>query len=437
MQTTAENKRNSPNTSCSITTRLDRLFSRSWLYGVFALICIRPRALLDVDQLLASALHLTAFPLFEIATYAIFALVLLCYLLRWSAGAIRKFNPTLLCITGMFLFLALITFVFKGASGYHMDWHAGFALMLMIDMGLQRERKSLICALTGALEIWVYLNIISFIAFPHSFTPDESVKEWLLGNHVFYYRTVFPALALALVRYHLLGKRYKLRTVLLILACILTVLRQRGGTALVGAAAFGALLLWCSRRALPRYITPLVCVTFAAIAFIGIQYFDLLNLFAGLITKGLGKTMTLTKRTIIWDNMMAIVFNNPITGVGYFPVAYMSELNGWHVAHTHNQLLEILLHGGVIALALYLLAVFYASREALRYRRSPLVKTVTLLLCTFAVMGIAEIFHNDPIYYALFIFLSRSDCLVKDVKQLPRISVFTRIKRDLNKAKKA
>ncbi|MBQ4552971.1 MAG: O-antigen ligase family protein [Clostridia bacterium] len=410
---------------------LDLIFSQPYLYAFFSVIALKPRALCDVDALLASVLGVERFPLFYTTTYLIVALVLIGYVLRWALKDIRRVNPTLISILGMFLYLDGITFVFDGASGYHIDWHAGFALMMMIDMGLQRERDSLLRGLTGALECWVYLNVICFVVFPNSLLPAGRHPEWLLGNHVFYYRIVFPALTLAFVRYFVLGKTYLLRTVIMALAAGVTIAYQRGGTALIGIAVLLLLTFWCNRRALPRYISPVLFTVLAAMILIGIQFFDLLNLFSTLITEVLHKSMTLSNRTVLWDKIMDIIFKNPLTGVGYFPVAYMKEIMGGAYSHTHNQLLELMLHGGAIAVGMYLAAIYFATKEALLYRRSLAVKAVTLLVCTLAIMGVAEIFHNDPIYYALFIFLSRADCLTEGVKQQPRISLIKRIKRDL------
>lgn len=415
---------------------LDRVFSQPYLYAFFALITLWPRALGDVDELIASILQVESFPLFRVTTYIVFTFVLVSYLMRWVLRDIKRVNKTLLCILFMFLYLAGITFVFDGASGYHINWHAGFALMMMIDMGLQREKKSLLRGVTGAFEFWVYLNVISFVVFPNSLTPKTPNAAWILDNHVYYYRVLFPALALALVRYRVCGREFYTRTILMTLACLATVAHQGGGTALIGVALWLALTAWCNRRALPRYITPLTFTLLAAIVFIGIQFFDLLNLFASLITDVLDKRMTLSGRTEIWDKTMQVVFNNPVTGVGYLPVAFMREmLGGENYSHTHNQLLEILLHGGAAALCLYLAAVYFASKEAAQYRRSPAVKYVALSLCVFAVMGVVEIFHNDPFYYALFVLLSRADCLADEDKKLPRISVIKRIRRDLKRKK--
>ena len=48
-------------------------------------------------------------------------------------------------------------------------------------------------------------------------------------------------------------------------------------------------------------------------------------------------------------------------------------------------------------------------------------------------MGVAEMFHNDPFYYAMFILLSRSEQLAQGAHLQPRISAVKRLQRDLKK----
>lgn len=415
-----------------ISAFVDNLLGRAGVYAVLSFLAIRPFLLRNADEQLASLLGCAVFPLFEVLVYAAFALVLLCYGFRFAAGEIKRKNPTFLCILGLFAWLQAVTMLYDGASGFYLAWHSGFSLMMMLDMGLQRERKSVIRGLTAALEVWVYVNIASLAAFPGGMiTTDILSPGWILGSRAEYYRVVFPALAFALIRFHV-GAAGKTRTAALVFACVLTVALQRGGTGLIGFAMLLCLSAWCMRRALPRYVTPLMFTLTALAAFIGIQFFNVHYAFEWLISGVLGKSMTLSNRTDIWQKVMDIVFKNPVTGVGLLPLAYMASLLGGY-NHTHNQLLEIMLHGGFTGIALYLGAVYFASREAVAYRRSAAVKTAAILLSVFAFIGVNEMFHNEPIYYALFVLLSRADCLYEDCRPLPRISLKKRILRDLKK----
>ena len=425
MQISLQNK----NIGARISQWLDSVFKHPLLYTLFALPALRPRLLCEVDALLG----IGAFPLSEILIYIVFTLVLIAYLFRWLRGDIQRKNPTFLCLLLMFLWLDAVTLLYGGASGYHIVWHSGFALMMMLDMGLQREKESVLRGIITAMEIWIYVNLCALFLHPGGvWTDDPLSPEWILGSRAIYYRIVFPALALSLIRYHVLGKKWRWRTAELLIACVLTIGLQRGGTGLIGFVLMLFLLLWCYRRALPRYLTPLTFTGLALLGFIGIHFFKVHYAFEWLISGVLGKSMTLSNRTDIWQHTMALIFNNPITGVGLLPVAYMSPLLGGFT-HTHNHLLELMLHGGVIALGLYAAALYFASHEAIAHRRNPAVKVAAILLAVFSFIGVNEIFHNEPIYYALFILLARADCLTGSAKPLPRISLIKRLQRDLKR----
>lgn len=407
-----------------INDALDHVLGKAWVYMLLAFLP------LWADRVRQGVV-------LPIIVYAVSAVVFVMYALRWIGGRICRVNPVLVCVAALFGWMQVVTWLFNGYSGYRMVWCAAFALMLMLDMGLQRERASVLSGIGAALSVWVLANLVTVIAFPggmnvHEMGKKGFVPEWLLGNRVFYYRIVFAALGVELMRAQALHNRFTKRTYVVTALCLLNIALQRGGTGLLGAALMIAMIVFFARRALPRYATPLIMLGAAVLIFVGIHVFEVQRLFAWLIQDILGKDLTLTKRTVIWEAALPLIGKNPLTGVGYLPVAYIKPMLAGY-SHTHNQVLELLLHGGAVALAIYAGAVYFASREALMYRRSAAVKHAAILLMVFVFMGVAEMFHNDPFYYAMFILLSRSEQLAQGAHLQPRISAVKRLQRDLKK----
>ena len=308
-------------------------------------------------------------------------------------------------------------------------------------MGLQRERGATLEAFSLALLTWLLANLPVRILIPWGLNgPDSNplfVPEWVIGNRVIYYRLAFPALAFEMIRAQREEGRYTLRTLLVFAVVTATVALQRGGTALLGYALLLGMLAFFGRRALPRYALPITMLGVSVLLFVGLHFFRIQELFAVLIQRILHKDMTLTYRSDVWIEAVDVIRRYPITGVGYLPLSYMREL--FHstpetpLNHTHNQVLELLFHGGLLALLPFIGMTAWGSREALRHRRSPAVKTAAILLMVFLFMGTVEIFHTDPLYYPLFILLGRADCLAGEEDALPRISFFARVRRDLTK----
>ena len=399
------------------------------LYGLTALIAVRAHELPEYEQALCGWLGVeTEFPFLRALLGALCVCVLLLYAVRWVRRDIHRSQPVIGCAAAMFAVLIVMTLIYRGASGYWLDWAAGFALMLIFDMGLQRERDGTLNALSLALLLWVCANIPVRLLVPWGLNgPDpnpEFVPEWLIGNRAFYYRIAFPALGLELVRSQARSGRYTLRTAFVFAAVTATVALQRGGTGLMGYAVLLAMTVFFARRALPRYAQPIIMLAVSVLLFICLHYFKVQQRMGWLIEDVLEKDATLSFRTDAWTASLQIIGKNPVTGVGLLPVAYKKELLGY--SHTHNQVLELLLHGGALALLPYIGMTWLASRETLRHRQSAAVKNAALLLMTFLFMGTVEMFHNDPLYYPLFVLAFRADCLAESERPLPCVSLFRR-----------
>jgi len=424
---------------------LDKLLSRPIFSLFFVFLAVRANDLKKADEAVAKAAGGQGFYGLRILLWALCALVAFIYLWRLIRGGLRKKSPALWCLLALHGVLIAMTLIYRGATGYWLNWAAGLALCLLLDMGLQRERGATLEAFSLALLTWLLANLPVRILIPWGLNgPDSNplfVPEWVIGNRVIYYRLAFPALAFEMIRAQREEGRYTLRTLLVFAVVTATVALQRGGTALLGYALLLGMLAFFGRRALPRYALPITMLGVSVLLFVGLHFFRIQELFAVLIQRILHKDMTLTYRSDVWSEAVDVIRRYPITGVGYLPLSYMREL--FHstpetpLNHTHNQVLELLFHGGLLALLPFIGMTAWGSREALRHRRSPAVKTAAILLMVFLFMGTVDIFHTDPLYYPLFILLGRADCLAGEDDALPRISFFARVRRDVKKRKKA
>ena len=424
---------------------MDKLLSRPIFSLFFVFLAVRANDLKKADEAVAKAAGGQGFYGLRILLWALCALVAFIYLWRLIRGGLRQKSPALWCLLALHGVLIAMTLIYRGATGYWLNWAAGLALCLLLDMGLQRERGATLEAFSLALLTWLLANLPVRILIPWGLNgPDSNplfVPEWVIGNRVIYYRLAFPALAFEMIRAQREEGRYTLRTLLVFAVVTATVALQRGGTALLGYALLLGMLAFFGRRALPRYALPITMLGVSVLLFVGLHFFRIQELFAVLIQRILHKDMTLTYRSDVWIEAVDVIRRYPITGVGYLPLSYMREL--FHstpetpLNHTHNQVLELLFHGGLLALLPFIGMTAWGSREALRHRRSPAVKTAAILLMVFLFMGTVDIFHTDPLYYPLFILLGRADCLAGEDDALPRISFFARVRRDVKKRKKA
>lgn len=416
-----------PHTASRLNTALDRLLRAPWLYALAIFFLVKSHGASQLEFYVAWLQGKeVGFPWAHAALYALCAPIYCVYIYRFATGRIRRRQEMLAALLALFALLGLSTLLYRGATGYWPDWLAGLALIMIVDMGLQCERESALTAFSLALGLWIFLNAAAYLAFPQGIdrlTHWRLFKTpWVLNSRVYYYRFVIPCLAFELIRAQVTRGRWPVLTYSVWALALLNLALERGGTAVMGVLLLAALMLYCRGRALPRWLNPMVMLAFSALAFIGIYFFGIQRHFSWVLENVFHREAArFDNRTQIWEAAVDIIRRYPLTGIGWLPVAYAKSL--LTEPHTHNQLLELLLHGGLLALVPYTFMVHLATREALRFRRHEPAKLAAFLLMAFLFMGVADIYQNDPLYYPLFFLVYRADCLSAGTPALPCASL--------------
>jgi O-antigen ligase len=115
-----------------------------------------------------------------------------------------------------------------------------------------------------------------------------------------------------------------------------------------------------------------------------------------------GKDLTFTNRTDIWSATVDAINDRPIAGYGWNgawvdvmtePTITLNREIGFEAGHAHNAVLEMLLEGGVIGLALYL--TFFGSVGAAAWRalrtHPDIARWVILFIVAQVVVGLSEV----------------------------------------------
>jgi O-antigen ligase len=159
-------------------------------------------------------------------------------------------------------------------------------------------------------------------------------------------------------------KTAKLAVVGLILSSILLV-GSRSVTSLISCAC--ALLIWMVLQAYlnknkPFFISLVVFFLFVCVS--GMWLYLTNN--AEIVISNLGKDLTFTGRTPIWEGVLFFIKQSPWLGYGYGAVwigrdygigSFISDPMNYYVVNSHNGYLDLLLEIGAIGVALVLLVV--------------------------------------------------------------------------------
>ena len=118
-----------------------------------------------------------------------------------------------------------------------------------------------------------------------------------------------------------------------------------------------------------------------------------------------GKDATFTGRIYIWRMALARIAESPIWGYGKYETQYAVLPSKYEYAWTmaHNQILDLMLRGGIIILALWLGVLFVIMRKNQK------TKSVYSKLSTYTMFCLLFFFHTeastDVITYLIFLCL--------------------------------
>lgn len=143
--------------------------------------------------------------------------------------------------------------------------------------------------------------------------------------------------------------------------------------------------------------------------------------FAYFITNILHKDLTLSFRTLIWDQAISAIEKKPFLGYGY--ETYEGVALHCHGAnHPHNYILTLLLRGGFIGFIAYCCILLYANVDLKKQQHDKNYKTyvfvmgVSLLLCTF-----------DSFDYVFFYLILLAPALIFDNKSHASPSIVSNV----------
>lgn len=192
-----------------------------------------------------------------------------------------------------------------------------------------------------AFVIAIISNILLLRSLPHSNRHDSLIR-------IIYLVILIVTFTLSLLSLLIVGSKTSLVGLLLVIA-------------------FGTLLL------LPNKIVRTCCVTAFVVLYFALQiwavYFEMSTPSPKaefIVEDVLRKDMTFTERTFVWECAKQLISQHPIVGYGAHDLEwYQQEL---HVLTTHNLILHILLKGGVISLAAFILLIVSYHGRLLRSR---------------------------------------------------------------------
>lgn len=246
-----------------------------------------------------------------------------------------------------------------------------------------------ICAEIG--EVGALLNLIFIVLFPTGLFVTTKTGEacWLYGHKNSLLISIFiPLFASFIVYRDEKTDRISIRTFLLAFIVFLSGILSGASSIIVCMTLMILMMGLLNNCKLNRYVTIGKCICIPIIINVAISFFRVQKIFSFIIVDILGKDLTLSTRTTIWDYSLQYFAKSPIWGVGYlFPgdLYKMILLSG-----THNFIIGILFHMGVLGIIIWIIAFGTIIYKNGKIKWNPIMGICATFLLVYFVQGITE-----------------------------------------------
>lgn len=273
------------------------------------------------------------------------------------------------------------------------------------------------------LGLIVVANFVSIVLFPNGMyetgITNVAYENWLIGFKNRQIVVFLPLLLSTLLLGSLEGFSFdKLIAFIVVGVSVVLINSSTAIVCFVLIVILGVLPTLRSRYSIFNSATFFIT---AMVLFVLVVVLRAQNAFSFFVTRVLGKDLTFTNRTELWDTAISRIRERPIIGWGELSIADKHDLySSYSVISPHNQLLEYAFTGGLILVGLYVLVNIRLVVSLNRCASEPAVQLASAVYFGMLVVMLTES-YSEPLFYLLYSMiwlaptLARS-CTPKDIE---------------------
>lgn len=353
----------------------------------------------------------------------IWKVIAIIYIITVSILNLKKIDYILLIVIFGNIYMLIPTYI---NNGYYVKWIGYFldsvGLLIAIKFFSSNYKYCFGNILKFFCRFLIYLNFITLVLFPNGLFQEDN--------------------GYIITRYIFLGMDNQAVAILIPLFFILISLERKNNKKIslaflldVAIFVFSIILIWCANAivALLLFLCLLLIqfiinkklkikhiIYISIFLFIFIVLLKGYTLFSSFIVDFLGKDITLSGRTTIWENGILEWLKKPIFGHGFqVSEAFINfEDRHGYVRGAHNQILNILLHGGIIYLIIFFIMLILLDKNTKKYSTNNSINLLILGVLVLMIMSMADTYGHFVGLYMLVGLLTYSKEIFVDRKEL-------------------
>lgn len=338
----------------------------------------------------------------QFASYAILAIMLAGSAFSFMLIAFQKTITLTDLLVIVFSTIILLSTFSNGTDFKNWAWQLLSICCIYFTFNYYQERLSiLIIGLAVGFSTAIIIQFYQLIVQPELWiiTEQKEVASYILGGN---YNQMGIRLLIALVMDILCIKISRWFYLLLIPCIVLSIAIPLMVGSMTAATCIILFLLICAVPSRRIRLNGIAGIFIAVILFQvlvcfngkGIENNELMVWF---IEDVLGKDITFTYRTYMWDSALETIIQSPLIGHGYPSKDwYLANMSSFAIG-PHNIILAILIYGGLVALLLYLFFLIRSS-ALLRATQDYCSDVILAGIAVACIMMLMEVYPMNLIF---------------------------------------
>lgn len=244
-------------------------------------------------------------------------------------------------------------------------------LSFVILVGYSIERKNGEFLRVGGTIFCAYvlLNSISIILFPKGLsmysTEYTYAEMYFLGHPNGIIKYAIPALCFQGTYDLVIHGKLKLLSIATFVATVISVVLTQSATGIVAILVFILMYFLCGKKST---VFRRICNCYVAIG-VNLGFFLLIILlrmqekFSYLISETLGRDLTFTGRTRLWDALLQYIGETPILGHGMPYSSQITSILSYSNVSAHNLMMDFLYRGGISCIVVLMILLVVIQKR--------------------------------------------------------------------------
>lgn len=311
--------------------------------------------------------------------------------------------------------LMLSTIINNNNIWYMLKFYTPFIILFfymefLIANNKSKKMLNSICIITG---LYCIINFISVLMNSNIGSTTVQDRMYFLGYDNSMANILIMSAFIFILTSYLKFDKIKFEYILAILMIFGTCFMVRSATAKVGVVmVILFLLLMYKKNKLTKIFNYNSYLIITVILFLFIVVFRNQDYFKEIIINILQRDLTFSGRTEIWDASIEQIKHNPFFGIG---VSKMEDRNTTlGIYHAHSTFLNIVLEGGIIYLAVYVLKLILLGKNLKKVNNSEFKNIISFAIFTYYIMGIGEVYVRNQLLYIIFYIAYYGEKIVQD-----------------------